>query len=65
MGGEGGRKRKREGLAVPQVGVGGLRTPSLTPSVSGSVAVGGVAGAVSRHDVAKVSRLGAAASVAG
>ena len=64
MGGKGGRKRKGGGLAVPRFGTGGLRTLSPTPSASGSVAGGGVAGAVSRHDAAKVPRLGVAESVA-
>ena len=37
MGGKGG-KRKGGGLLVPGFGAGGLRTPSPTPSTSGSVA---------------------------
>ena len=37
MGGKGG-KRKGGGLVVPVFGAGGLRTPSPTPSASGSVA---------------------------
>ena len=64
MSGKGGKKRKGGGLAVPRFGIGGLRTPFPTPSVSGSVAGSGVAGAVSRHNAAKVPRLGVAASVA-
>ena len=64
MGGKGGKKRKGRGLAVPQLGAGGLSTPSLTPSASGSLASGGVAGAVLWHVAAKVPRLGVAASVA-
>ena len=64
MSGKGGKKRKGGGLAVPRFGTGGLRTPSLTPSALGFVAGGGVAGAVSRHDAAKVLRLGVAESVA-
>ena len=64
MGGKGGKKRKSGGLAVPRFGAGGQRTPSPTPSASGSVAGGGVAGAVSWHDAAKVPRLGVVASVA-
>ena len=63
MGGKGGKKRKGGGLAVPRFGAGGLRTPSPTPSASGSVAGGGVASAVSRHDAAKVPRLRVAESV--
>ena len=51
-------------VAVPRFGAGGLRMPSPTPSASGSVAGGGAAGAVSRHDAAKVPRLGVAESVA-
>ena len=64
MGGKGGKKRKGGGLVVPWFGAGGLGTPSPTPSASGSVAGGGVAGAVSRHDATKVPRLGVAESVA-
>ena len=64
MGGKGGRKRKGGGLAMPRFGTGGLRTPSPTPMVSGSVAGGRVAGAVSWHEAAKVPRLGEAESVA-
>ena len=64
IGGKGGKKKKGGGLAVPRFGAGGLRTPSLTPSASGSMAGGGVAGVVSRHDAAKVPRLSVAASVA-
>ena len=52
MGGKSDKKRKGGGLAVPRFGVGGLRTPSPTASASGSVAGGGVAGAVSWHDAA-------------
>ena len=37
MGGKGG-KRKGGGLVVPSFGAGGMRTPSPTPSASGSVA---------------------------
>ena len=64
MGGEGSKKRKGGGLAVPRFGAGGLRTPSPTPSASGSVAGSEVAGAVSRHDAAKVPRFGVTESVA-
>ena len=64
MGGKGGKKRKGGGIAVPRFGVGGLGTPSPTPSASGSVAAGGLSGAVSRHDAAKVPRFGVAESVA-
>ena len=64
IGGKGGKKRKGGGLAVPRFGAGRLGTPSPTPSASGSVAGGGVAGAVLRHDAAKVPRLGVAESVA-
>ena len=49
---------------MPRFGAGGLSTPSPTPSASGSVASGELAGAVSRHAAAKVLRLGAAESVA-
>ena len=49
---------------MPRFGAGGLRTPSPTCSASGSVAGGGGAGAVSRHDAAKVPRLRVAESVA-
>ena len=66
MGGKGG-KRKGGGMAAPSFGVGGLRTPSPTPSASGSVA--GVAevelaGAMSYDVPAKVPRVGVAESVA-
>ena len=64
MGGKGGRKWKNRGLAVPRFGTGGLRIPSPTPSASGSVAGCEVTVVVSRHDTAKVPRLGVAASVA-
>ena len=63
-GGKGGKKRKGGGLAVPRFGAGGLRMPSPPPNASGSVAGGGGAGAVSRHDAAKIPRLGVAESVA-
>ena len=64
MGGKGGKKRKGRGLAVPRFGVGGLRTPSPTPSALGSVTGGGLTGVVSWDDAAKVPRLREAASVA-
>ena len=65
MGGMGG-KRKGGGLVVPGFGAGGLRTPSPTPSVSGSVAgVAGVelAGGMSYDVPFKVPRVGVAESV--
>ena len=49
---------------MPRFGAGDLRTPSLTPSASGSMAGGSLASTVSRHDTAKVPRLGVAASMA-
>ena len=64
MGGKGGKNRKGGGLAVPWFCASGWRTPSPSPSASGSVAGGGVAGAVSRHDADKVPRLRVAESVA-
>ena len=64
MSGKGGRKKKGGGLAAPWFGAGRLRTPSTTPSVLGSVAGGGLAGAVSSHDAAKVLRLRVAESMA-
>ena len=64
IGGKGGKKRKSGGLAVPWFGADGLHTPSPTPSASGSVAGDREAGVVSRHDAAKVPRLGVADSVA-
>ena len=66
MRGKGG-KRKGEGLAVPGFGAGGLRTPSPTPSASGSVAGAAEAelGSWMSYDVPlKVLRLGVAESVA-
>ena len=66
MGGKGG-KRKGGGLAVPGFGAGGLRTPSLTLSESGSVAGAAEAELASgmSYDVPlKVSRVGVAESVA-
>ena len=66
MGGKGG-KRKGGGLVVPSFGAGGLRTPSPTPSVWGSVdgtAVVELAGGMSYDVLVKVPRVGVAESVA-
>ena len=72
MGGKGGRKRKGGGVPTPGFGAGGqggrfggLISPSPTPSVAGWETDEGEAGVgVSREAVAKVPRLGVAASVA-
>ena len=66
MGGKGG-KRKGGGLVVPGFGAGGLRTPSPTPTASGSVAGAAEAelGSWMSYDVPlKVPRVGVADSVA-
>ena len=66
MGGNGG-KRKGGGLAVPGFGAGGLRTPSPTPSASGSVAGAAeveLASGMSYDVPVKVPRVGVAESVA-
>ena len=66
MGGKGG-KRKGGGLVVPSFGAGGLRTPSTTPSASGSVdgaAVVELAGGMSYDVPVKFPRVGVAESVA-
>ena len=66
MGSKGG-KRKGGGLVVPGFGAGGLRTPSPTPSASGSVdgaAVVELAGGMSYDVPVKVPRVGVAESVA-
>ena len=58
MRGKGGKKRMGGGLAVPRFGVGALRMLFPTPSASGSVSGGRVAGAVLRYDATKVPRIG-------
>ena len=66
MGGKGG-KRKGDGLVAPSFGAGGLRTPSPTPSASGSVAgvaVVELAGGMSYDVPVKIPRVGVAESVA-
>ena len=66
MGGKGG-KRKGGGLAVSGFGAGGLRTPSPTPSASGSVvgaAEAELASGMSYDIPLKVPRVGVAESVA-
>ena len=66
MGGKGG-KRKGGGLVVSSFGAGGLRTPSPTPSASGSVAGAAeveLAGGMSDDAPVKVPRVGVAESVA-
>ena len=66
MGGKGG-KRKCGGLVVPGFGAGGLRTPSPTPSASGSVAGASepeLASGMSYDVPVKVPRVGVAESVA-
>ena len=66
MGSKGG-KRKGGGLVVPGFGAGGLRTPSPTPSVSGSVAGAAepeLASGMSYDVPVKVPRVGVAESVA-
>ena len=63
MGGKGG-KSKGGGLAVPCDGAGGMRTPSPTPSGSGSVAGVDLASELSYNVLVKVPRVGVAESVA-
>ena len=66
MGGKGG-KRKGAGLVVPGFGAGGLRTPSPTPSASGSVAGAAepqLASGMSYDVPVKVPRVGVPESVA-
>ena len=65
MGGKGGKKRKG-GLAVPSFGAGRLRTPSPTISIGGWETVDeGRGGGSARDARPKITRLGAASSVAG
>lgn len=57
-------KRKGGGLAVHGFGAGGMRTPSLTPIASGSVADEELASEMSYDVLVKVPRVGGAESVA-
>ena len=63
MGGQRG-KITGGGLALPSFEAGGMRTPSLNPSASGSVAGAELASEVSYDNLVQVLRVGVAESVA-